>query len=70
MVYTDMKGILTRKSCSFVYAKMLVKQEVSHQKRMCLCSQGKICMATARLRKCLLPDTRPEKAKPSTASQL
>ena len=25
MVYTEVKGILTRKSCSFVYAEMLVK---------------------------------------------
>lgn len=41
MVYTDMKGILTRKSCSFVYAKMLVRHRSITPEKNVLVFSGK-----------------------------
>ena len=41
VVYTDMKGILTRKSCSFVYAKMLVRHRSITPEKNVLVFSGK-----------------------------
>lgn len=43
MVYTDMKGILAGKSCSFAYAKMLEKHRIFiAEKNVLVCSENEM----------------------------
>ena len=43
VLYTDMKGILTGKSCSFAYAKMLEKHRIfTPEKNVPVCSENEM----------------------------